>query len=82
VTGRVQGVFYRAWAREQAADLNLAGLARNEPDGTVYIIVEGEEDSMKDFIERCKSGSDSAEVISVEINWGKPSGNFAEFSIQ
>lgn len=82
VSGKVQGVYYRVWAKEQANELGLTGYARNEPDGTVCIVVEGDEKKINDFIERCRTGSDSAEVIDLQVEWSGASRNFADFSIQ
>ena len=46
VSGRVQGVFFRASTHRLASNLGLKGLVRNEPDGSVYIEVEGEQVSI------------------------------------
>ena len=43
ITGRVQGVFFRAWSREQADQLGVRGWIRNRPDGHVEAHVEGDE---------------------------------------
>jgi len=82
VTGKVQGVFYRVWAKEQADELALVGFARNESDGSVLVVVEGEEEMINELITRCRSGSDSAEVTDVRVEWRDANGNFADFSIQ
>jgi acylphosphatase len=81
VSGQVQGVGFRWWAREQAAELGLTGLARNKDDGTVLIIVEGEEGSILEFAERCRSGPPLARVDNVRITWGEHEGAFAAFYI-
>ena len=49
ITGRVQGVFFRDSARMEANRLGVAGFARNEPDGSVYIEAEGEKDALDEF---------------------------------
>ena len=82
VTGKVQGVFYRLWAKAQADELGLSGFARNDPDGTVLVVVEGEQEAIDEFIEHCRSGSDSAEVIDVRVEWSNANGNFADFSMR
>jgi acylphosphatase len=66
VTGRVQGVFFRDTARQVATQLGLVGFARNEPDGSVHIEVEGQETALHEFLQWCPKGSDYAEVTNVE----------------
>ena len=65
VTGRVQGVFYRAGMREQAERLEVAGWARNEPDGTVTAHLEGKPEAVAELLEWCATGSPSARVEQV-----------------
>lgn len=67
VTGRVQGVFYRAWAREQAAALGVAGWVRNCADGSVAAHVEGEEAAVAEMIARMRTGPSAARVERVEV---------------
>lgn len=47
VSGRVQGVFYRASTKEKAISLSLSGYAKNLPDGTVEVLVSGEDAAVK-----------------------------------
>jgi len=75
VTGQVQGVSYRKGAREQAIRLGLAGFARNEPDGTVYVEVEGPEPQLQEFLAWCQTGSPSAIVESVTYQEHLPGGH-------
>jgi len=49
VSGKVQGVFFRASTKEQADQLGVKGFVRNEPNGDVYIEVEGDEEKLKIF---------------------------------
>jgi acylphosphatase len=67
VAGKVQGVFFRASAKQQADDLGLSGFVRNQPDGSVYIEVEGEEDQLEEFLYWCKRGPQHARVDSIDI---------------
>ena len=65
VSGRVQGVFYRASTREQAQALGLSGYAKNLPDGRVEVVASGE-DSAIDALERWLwRGPVAAEVTQV-----------------
>ena len=75
VRGRVQGVFFRASARAEARRLGLAGLARNEPDGSVYLEVEGDEQAVERFIAWCHEGSPDARVERVEVVAAAPKGH-------
>lgn len=62
IYGRVQGVFFRANAKKKAKELGITGFARNEPDGTVYIEAEGEEENLEKFLEWCHRGPPFAHV--------------------
>lgn len=81
ITGKVQGVFFRASAKDKADELNIKGIARNEPDGSVYIDAEGDEQNLKRFVEWCKQGPRLARVDRCEIE-EKATQNFDHFSIQ
>ncbi len=81
VFGRVQGVFFRASTKNKALELGLSGWCRNEPNGSVYIEVEGSDASAQEFITWCQIGPDLASVASVEVNEGEVSG-FENFEIR
>lgn len=70
VTGNVQGVFYRAGAQERALALGLAGEARNVPDGSVQIEVEGPVDRLERFRTWCAQGPSRAEVTGITVDEG------------
>jgi acylphosphatase len=65
VTGRVQGVFYRAAMREQAERLQVNGWVRNEPDGTVTAHLEGSPGAVSELLEWCETGPTAAQVDDV-----------------
>ncbi|HLW74455.1 MAG TPA: acylphosphatase [Gammaproteobacteria bacterium] len=67
VTGRVQGVFYRASAAEHAQQLGITGYARNLPDGRVEVLACGEQASVGVFCEWLRKGPPAAKVSGVEI---------------
>ena len=71
ISGQVQGVFFRHAAKEKAEELGLKGFAKNEPDDSVYIEVEGKEEALKKFIEWCKKGPASARIEKVEVAEGE-----------
>jgi len=67
IHGRVQGVFYRGWSVAAARGLGLAGWVRNRRDGTVEILVAGDEGAVLRMIERCREGPSAARVERVEV---------------
>ncbi len=68
VTGRVQGVGFRYNARQAAERLGLKGYARNLPDGSVAIEVEGSDTALRKFLEWCKQGSSNSQVNHLEVS--------------
>jgi acylphosphatase len=68
VSGKVQGVFYRASTSDKAISLGLYGFVRNEPDGSVYVEAEGDEQKLNQLIAWCKQGPPRAVVSAVEAN--------------
>ncbi len=82
IQGRVQGVFFRASAKEQADRLRLTGWVRNLPEGSVEIQVEGTEDGLDEFINWCHKGPPGASVTNVDLEYLQPSGDMTSFSIE
>lgn len=74
VHGRVQGVFYRQTAKAQALRLGLTGFARNDPDGTVHLEVEGDPSAIDRFLKWAEVGPPSARVDRVETKSGEVMG--------
>lgn len=68
VSGRVQGVFYRATAAQRAQELSLRGYARNLPDGRVEVLACGEEQAVNTFIKWLWIGSSASRVTAVEVS--------------
>lgn len=66
ITGRVQGVWFRASAKEKADELGITGWARNTEDGTVEILAMGEPDVLNEFTTWCRKGPPGARVEHVE----------------
>lgn len=66
ITGRVQGVGFRAWTREEAERLGLTGWVRNEPDGSVLALIAGPAASLSQMLERFRLGPPGASVSGVE----------------
>lgn len=82
ITGRVQGVFYRSHAAEKARALGLSGWIRNEPDGSVRAVVEGESDRLRSFVAWCAAGPPDAVVADVAASYAAPTGEFADFTVR
>lgn len=80
IYGLVQGVFFRATAKEHADKLGIKGFAKNIPDGSVYIEAEGEENNLKEFIDWCKSDPLMAKVEKVEAS-EEVIENFSKFEV-
>ena len=66
VSGRVQGVGYRAWTVRQANRFGLSGYAENLPDKRVHILVRGDISQVNDFIDLCEQGPLNARVEHIE----------------
>ena len=81
ITGRVQGVAYRAWMRARARARGLTGWVRNNPDGSVSAHVEGPREEVLDLATECRSGPGAASVRDVQCTLAPPTGGFADFRI-
>ena len=79
VSGLVQGVFFRAYTRDQARQFDIQGWVRNRSDGSVEIVAEGLTSNLKDFIAWCHHGPPSARVNHVEVDWQEPRDEFNAF---
>ncbi len=66
VSGRVQGVFFRESARQEADRLHLMGWVQNLPDGRVEAVIQGEEAQVHAMLAWCKAGPAGARVDGVE----------------
>ncbi|HHW19547.1 MAG TPA: acylphosphatase [Thermodesulfovibrio thiophilus] len=74
ISGKVQGVFFRAFTKEVADSLGLKGWVRNLTDGRVEAVFEGEEKKINLAIQRCKQGPPAAIVDNIEVIWEQPEG--------
>lgn len=81
ITGKVQGVYYRASTKQKADELGIKGFVRNEPDGSVYVEAEASQEVLKKFIEWCHRGPERAQVLRVEIT-DAPLKNFVGFEVR
>ena len=81
VTGRVQGVAYRASTAHEARALGLAGWVRNLPDGSVELEVEGPADAVGELLAWCHRGPPAARVANVAVTDLAPTGE-TEFAVR
>jgi len=82
VHGKVQGVFFRESTKNKAQELGLAGFVRNEPDGTVYLEVEGGHKELERFTAWLKQGPEAARVDRVDLEKGLAAQGFQGFEVQ
>ncbi len=81
IHGEVHGVGFRDATYWTARKLAVFGFVMNEPDGTVYIEAEGEEDALAEFLAWCEKGPITARVKKVEAEWANAHGKFTGFRI-
>ena len=79
VSGRVQGVGYRAFCAHEATRMGITGYAKNLPDGRVEVLGEGDESTLRQFIERLREGPPLARVTGVAFRWETPTGDYPGF---
>lgn len=79
VSGRVQGVFFRANTVGTADRLGIKGWVRNLRDGRVEIVAEGDEEKLKEFVNWLKKGPILAKVVDIVIEEETPTGEFTNF---
>ena len=77
----MQGVFFRAWTRDQARELGVSGWVRNADDGSVEAHVEGERGAVEMLIDRMRVGPPSAEVRDVRVEEAEPQ-HLTEFQVR
>jgi acylphosphatase len=67
ISGKVQGVWYRAWTVEEARKRGLAGWVRNRKDGTVEAVFAGPAEQVDDMVQACHQGPPLAKVADVAV---------------
>ena len=81
ITGRVQGVWFRAWTRSEAERLGVEGWVRNERDGSVRALFAGPCEAVEEMLRRCHEGPPAARVEKVEAREVTPPAALAGFRI-
>ena len=81
ISGRVQGVFFRVETKHAADRYGVFGWVKNQRDGTVAALFEGNKKKVDSIIEWCKEGPPIAKVHSVNVEWEGYKGEFDIFEI-
>jgi len=74
VHGLVQGVFFRDSVRRRASSAGVSGWVRNNPDGTVEAVFEGEQGAVDRLVDFCREGPRGARVDRIEVYEEEPEG--------
>ncbi len=82
ISGKVQGVFFRAYTKQKADELRVKGWVRNLPDGRVEAVFEGEDHKVDQMVKWCWEGSPLSKVENVEIREEEYKGEFKNFEIR
>lgn len=81
IYGYVQMVSFRDFTRIMADKTGVVGTVQNMPDGSVYIITEGEKEQLNKFLATLHKGTTLARVDRIEEKWSEPVGEFSLFKI-
>ena len=81
ITGDVQDVGFRAWAKRQARELDLMGWVKNRKDSSVEIVAEGKRGQLDELIKRCNLGPEASWVENVTVSWEEGSDSFVSFDV-
>jgi acylphosphatase len=82
VHGRVQGVSFRYYTQWRANELGLTGYVRNQWDGTVEVVAEGQRPVLEELLAFLHTGPRGAFVTQVELKWPAPTGHFRRFEVR
>ena len=79
-TGKVQGVFYRAWFSDRAAALGLDGWVRNRADGSVEAVIQGPGEAVQEMVMLAHQGSPAARVDHIAVTDDAPPETLSGFA--
>lgn len=82
ISGRVQGVFYRVSARDEASRLGLVGYVSNLPDGRVALCAEGDEMQLRALLDWCWQGPEQAHVTHIDTVQSPATQEFDDFVVR
>jgi len=81
IYGKVQGIYFRAYAQAEGTKIGVKGWVKNRADGAVEAVVEGEEAQVDQMVEWLKNGSPGSQVLKVETKEERPVGEI-QFNIR
>ena len=81
ISGRVQGVFFRMETKRAAGEFGVLGWVKNQLEGTVEAVFEGDQDRVDAIVDWCRQGPPNADVADVTVNWDDYTGEFKGFDI-
>lgn len=81
VFGRVQMVMFRDFVTRSARQRKIVGTVKNNPDGTVSVVAEGEEEKLRELLTLLHKGSVFSRVDNVTEKWSEPLGGYKNFDI-
>lgn len=81
ISGKVQGVFFRAGTHRAAVAHGVKGWVKNRPEGTVEAVFEGTQEAVAAMLEWCKKGSPGARVDDIDVKWDETREGFIDFKI-
>jgi len=82
ISGRVQGVFFRAHTREEAQKRGLTGWVKNLYDRRVEAVFEGDDEAVQSMISWCRNGPPHAVVTDVSVEAENYRGEYADFTVR
>ena len=82
VTGKVQGVWFRAWTRDTAREMGVTGWVRNQSDGNVEAVGQADEELLKQFLKQLFDGPPLARVVKIDSAWREAETEFSSFEIR
>ncbi len=82
VSGMVQGVFFRASARDMAIGLGVKGFVRNTMAGKVEAVFEGDKGDVQRLVSFCTKGPPGAHVDDIDVRWEEYRGEFSGFEVR
>ncbi|MFY0663510.1 MAG: acylphosphatase [Natronospirillum sp.] len=82
ISGRVQGVFYRVSARDEALRLGLTGYVCNLPDGRVELCAEGDELALRSLLDWCWQGPEQAHISHIDQVQSPAAQEFDDFVVR
>ena len=81
IYGRVQGVFFRANVKKIADDKGVVGWIKNNTDGSVSVLAQGEEEKLNEFILKIKNSPGASKVENIKTKWSESNEEFKDFRV-